>query len=409
MHTEPSAASNLFDQAPEDWLPPVPGRPGALADVRVLDASRVLGGPLCAQILGDHGADVLKVEGPEGDETRNWGPPFAHGQSAYFTGLNRNKRSLCLDLSTTAGRARFLGLLEKADVLVENFKPSTSERWGLTAEALRDRFPALIHCSVTGFGGDGPLGRRPAYDTAMQALCGIMSVNGEASTGPQRTGLPVVDMTTALNAAIGVLLALHERSRSGLGQRVEAALYDSALSLLHPHAANYLMNGVRPRQTGNAHPSIYPYDSFSTKGGLIYLAVGSDKQFARLCECLGRPSLAQDGRFSTNAQRSAHRDALREILVGLLAETDGPSLCEALIQAGVPCAPVMHVDQALSHPHTLHRNMVVGIGDAYRGLGSPVVLDRTPATYRYAPPLRPNPHGERGSDPSTRAAERQDS
>lgn len=363
--------------------------PGALRGLRVVDASRVLGGPLCAQILGDHGADVLKVEGPEGDDTRQWGPPFRDGMSAYFAGLNRNKRLAVLDLSTPAGREELLALLASADVFVENFKTSTSERWGLTPQAIRERFPQLVHCRVTGFGADGPLGGLPAYDTAIQGLAGLMSVNGDAGSGPTRVGLPVVDMTTGLNAALAVLLALHERTRSGLGQYVEAALFDSALSLLHPHAANYFMTGARPQPSGNAHPSIYPYDCFSTQGAPIYLAVGNDAQFRALCRHLARDDIAQDARFASNAQRSVHRVELRQLLAQALQGEDGETLADELVRSGVPCAPVIAVDQALEHAQTQHRGMVVGIGDSYRGLASPVRLERTPASYRLPPPALP--------------------
>ena len=380
MNTKPHPQSAWTEQPPN---------PGSLHGLRVVDASRILGGPLCAQILGDHGADVLKVEGPEGDDTRKWGPPFQDGMSAYFSGLNRNKRIVAMDLSTAAAREELFALLEDADVLVENFKPSTSERWGLSRQIIQDRFPHLIHCRITGFGADGPLGGLPAYDTAIQGLAGLMSVNGDKDAGPMRVGLPVVDMTTGLNAALAVLLALHERTRSGKGQYVEAALFDSALSLLHPHAPNYFMTGERPQPSGNAHPSIYPYDSYSTQGAPIYLAVGNDAQFMSLCRHLDRADIAQDARFASNAKRSVHRQELRALLALALQVHDGEALADALVHKGVPCAPIIAVDQALEHPQTKHRGMVVSIGDSYRGLASPIRLQRTPASYRLAPPAMP--------------------
>ena len=231
---------------------------GALAGIRVIDLSRILGGPYCGQILGDHGADVLKVEPPQGDDTRTWGPPFKDGVASYYMGLNRNKLGTQLDLASEQGRSVLLGLLAGADVLVENFKTGTMEKWGLGYEQLAQRFPRLIHCRVSGFGSDGPLGGLAGYDAAVQALTGIMSVNGEVGGEPLRVGLPVVDLVTGLNAAIGVLLALQERERSGKGQFVEASLYDCGLSLLHPHAANWFADGREPKLTGNAHPNIYP-------------------------------------------------------------------------------------------------------------------------------------------------------
>jgi crotonobetainyl-CoA:carnitine CoA-transferase CaiB-like acyl-CoA transferase len=368
--------------------------PGALAGIRVIDLSRVLGGPYCGQILGDHGADVLKVEPPQGDDTRAWGPPFRQGVASYYLGLNRNKLGTCLDLATPAGQQALLGLLEGADVLIENFKTGTLEKWGLGYASLAERFPRLVHCRVSGFGADGPLGGLAGYDAAVQAMTGIMSVNGEAGGDPLRVGLPVVDMVTGLNAALGVLLALQERSRSGKGQFVEASLYDCGLSLLHPHAANWFLDGRTPGLTGNAHPNIYPYDAFPTGTAPIFLAVGNDRQFSLLCRHLGQPALAEDPRYADARSRSVHRLVLRSTLEPLLAQHDGPALAQALMDLGVPCAPVLSVDAALQHPHTRHRDMVVRIGDDYTGVASPIKLSRTPASYRLAPPTeRPDPAG----------------
>ena len=359
---------------------------GALAGIRVVDLSRILGGPLCGQILGDHGADVLKVEPPQGDDTRAWGPPFRDdGVASYYLGLNRNKRLMRLDLGAETGRAMLLGLLAEADVLIENFKTGTMEKWGLGYDTLAERFPRLVHARVSGFGADGPLGGLPGYDAALQALNGIMSVNGEAGGAPLRVGLPVVDMVTGMNAALGVMLALHERQRSGRGQFVEAALYDSGLSLLHPHGANWFLDGREPERTGNAHPNIYPYDSFATGSEPIFLAVGNDRQFSILCRHLDAPALAEDPRFASAGARSVNRSALQVELERLLAAHDCKPLADALVQAGVPCAPVLSVPQALQHPHTAHRQMVVELPGGYKGIGAPIKLGRTPASYRFAP------------------------
>jgi len=358
---------------------------GALQGLRVIDLSRVLGGPYCGQILGDHGADVLKIEPPQGDETRTWGPPFEHGVASYYKGLNRNKRGLRLDLASEAGREQVLALLEGADVLIENFKTGTMERWGLGYETLSQRFARLVHCRVSGYGADGPLGGLPGYDAAIQALSGIMSINGEAGGEPLRVGVPVVDMVTGLNAAIGILLALQERERSGRGQFVEAALFDCGLSLLHPHAANLFGGGRTPRRTGNAHPNIYPYDAFPTETTPLFLAVGNDGQFRKLCELLGAAGLATRAEFATAGARSENREALRQELLHLLARMDGESLVQQLSAAGVPCAPILDVPQALAHPHTAHRGMTVDL-EGYRGIASPIKLSRTPATYRLPPP-----------------------
>lgn len=358
---------------------------GALAGLRVVDLSRILGGPYCGQILGDHGADVLKVEPPQGDDTRTWGPPFKNGVASYYMGLNRNKRLMRLDLASEAGRAVLLQLLAETDVLIENFKTGTMEKWGLGYEALAERFPRLVHVRVSGFGADGPLGGLPGYDAALQALCGIMSVNGEASGGPLRVGLPLVDMVTGLNAALGVMLALQERQRSGRGQFIEAALYDSGLSLLHPHGANWFLDGREPQRSGNAHPNIYPYDSFVTGSEPIFLAVGNDRQFTTLCRHLGAPALAEEPRFASAGARSVNRVALKGELERLLAAHDGNALADVLVKAGVPCAPVLSVSAALQHPHTTHRGMVVEMAGGYRGIASPIKLSRTPASYRFAP------------------------
>ena len=358
---------------------------GALAGIRVLDISRILGGPYCGQILGDHGADVLKVEPPQGDDTRTWGPPFRDGVASYYHGLNRNKRTMSLDLGSESGREALLALVAEADVLIENFKTGTMERWGIGYDELSKRFPGLVWCRVSGFGADGPLGALPGYDAAVQAMTGIMSINGEASGDPLRVGLPVVDMVTGLNAVIGVLLALQERQRSGKGQFVEAALYDSGLSLLHPHAANWFMDGRKPKRTGNAHPNIYPYDALNTGTDPIFLAVGNDRQFASFCRCIGVAELAEDPLYRDAGSRSVNREGLKQILEARLASFDGRTLVDELMAAGVPAAPVLPVDAALEHPHTAHREMVVEMEGGYRGIGAPVKLSRTPASYRHAP------------------------
>jgi crotonobetainyl-CoA:carnitine CoA-transferase CaiB-like acyl-CoA transferase len=358
---------------------------GSLANLKVIDASRVLGGPYAGQVLADHGADVIKLEPPAGDETRGWGPPFLDDAASYFLGLNRNKRGIAVDLSHDMGRELLLALLDDADVLIENFKTGTMERWGLGHEELSRRFPRLIHCRVSGFGADGPMGGLPGYDAAIQALCGIMSVNGEQGGQPLRVGLPVVDMVTGLNAVIGILMALNERNTSGKGQFVEASLYDCGVSLLHPHLPNYYLSGKVAEPSGNAHPNICPYDTFATGTDPIFLAVGNNRQFATLCAMVGRPDLPEDSRFVSNSQRNLNRDALKQHLEAALATFDCADLSDRLIKAGVPCGAVRSIDQVIADPHTIHREMVVDIGE-YRGTGSPIKLSRTPASYRRAPP-----------------------
>ncbi|KMO19926.1 CaiB/BaiF CoA transferase family protein [Methylobacterium platani] len=365
---------------------------GALAGIRVIDLSRVLGGPYCTQILGDHGADVIKVEPPGGDETRGWGPPFRDGTASYFQGANRNKRAIVLDLAAEPGRDLLRALLADADVLVENFKPGTLERWGFPRAVLEAEFPRLVHCRISGFGADGPLGGLPGYDACAQAMAGLMSVNGEAGGAPTRVGLPVVDMATGLNAVIGIAFALYERERSGRGQFVDATLYDCAISLLHPHAANVFMNGRVPGRTGNAHPNIAPYETLPTAEGEIFLAIGNDRQFAGLVRLLGVPDLAQEPDFASNAARLANRERLRAALAERLRDHRAAVLAQTLLEAGIPAAAVSDVGAVLAHPHTRHRGMVVE-RDGYQGLGPPVKLSRTPASVRRPPP-RLDEHAE---------------
>jgi crotonobetainyl-CoA:carnitine CoA-transferase CaiB-like acyl-CoA transferase len=359
---------------------------GALDGLRVVDLSRVLAGPLCTQMLADHGADVVKVEPPAGDETRTFGPPFdASGDAAYFSAVNRGKRSIALDLSKPEGRAIVERLLVDADVLVENFLPGTMERWGLGYAALAERHPRLVYCSISGFGDDGPLGGLPGYDAVLQAICGVMSVNGSPQSGAMRLGIPIVDHVTGYVAVTGILMALHERARTGRGQRVEATLFDTGLSLLVPHAANWLQSGRPPTRLGSAHPNIAPYDKFDAGDAEIFLGVGNDGQFRRLCDVLGEPALAHDPRFATNASRVEHRDALRAALEAALATKDAAPLSEALMRAGVPAGVVNSVPEALGLPHAAHRRMRVDDG-AYRGVGSPVKLSQTTT-----PPVRRPP------------------
>ncbi|MFX1764802.1 CoA transferase [Paraburkholderia sp. A1RI-2L] len=359
---------------------------GALHGLRVIDLSRVLGGPYCTQALADHGAEVIKLEPPDGDETRGWGPPFLDDTAWYYMGVNRNKQGIAVDLSRDEGRAILWQLLEGADVLVENFKPGTLARWGMDYERdLKPRFPRLIHCAISGFGPDGPLGGLPGYDAVIQAMAGLMSVNGESDRPALRIGLPIVDMVTGLNALAGILLALAEREKSGQGQSVDIALYDCGVALLHPHLPNFFGNGRTPQRSGNAHPNIAPYDSYATATAPIFLAVGNDRQFAKLCAHLDLPDLADDPRFADNRSRCAHRPELKAALEARLAQHACEPLARDLISAGVPCGPVQTVDAVAAHPHTQHRRMLVEM-EGYRGTGAPVKLSRTPATYRTPPP-----------------------
>jgi len=360
--------------------------PGALAGIKVVDLTRVLGGPYCTMILSDHGADVIKVEPPQGDEVRDWGPPFHGDDASYFIGVNRNKRAIALDLGKDEGRVVLLRLLEGADVLIENFKPGSMEKWGLGyEEVLSKRFPGLIHCRISGFGGDGPLGGLPGYDAILQAMTGLMSVNGNPETGPMRLGTAIVDMGTGLYSAIGILMALHERKTSGIGQYLDMTLYDCGMALLHPQAANYFLNNKRPAGTGNPHPNLVPYDKYPTRTCDIFIASGNNGQFRKLCELIGRKELADDPRFANNGERNLNRDMLGKMLAAAFADQDGKELALRLIQNGVPAGPVLPVDEATAAPHTAHREMVTEL-DWYKGIGTPIKFSRTKGGTRRPPP-----------------------
>ncbi len=362
----------------------IPG--GALAGLKVIDLSRVLGGPYCTQILGDHGAEIVKIEPPQGDEVRDWGPPFHEDDAAYFVGINRNKRSMGLDLSKPLGRETLLRLLEGADVLIENYKPGTMERWGLGyRDTIAQRFPRLIHARISGFGGDGPLGGFPGYDAIVQAMAGMFSVNGEVSSGPTRLGIAIVDMGTGLYTANAILMAVIERQRSGLGQYIDMTLYDCAVGLMHPHVSNYFLGQRVPGLTGSSHPNISPYDKFPTATTEIFLGAGNNRAFRRLCEVLGQPELADDPRFRDNRDRVVNRQALIESLEKLLLAVDGFELCNRLLEAGLPAGPILRTDAVMAHPHTHHRQMSVSL-DWYQGSGIPIKFSRTPGAVRRTPP-----------------------
>jgi crotonobetainyl-CoA:carnitine CoA-transferase CaiB-like acyl-CoA transferase len=359
---------------------------GTLAGIKVVDLTRVLGGPYCTQILGDHGADVIKVEPPQGDEVRDWGPPFHEGDASYYIGLNRNKRSIALDLGKEEGREVLLRLLEGADVLIENYKPGSMERWELGYEdVLKAKFAGLVHCRISGFGGDGPLGGIAGYDAIVQAMSGMFSVNGAPESGPTRIGVPLVDMGTGLYSTVAILMALIERGRSGLGQFIDMTLYDCAISLMHPHVANYLLSGKTPGMTGNEHPNISPYDRFTTKTVDIFLGAGNERAFQRLCAELGAPELAEDERFASNALRGSNREALREALESLLADQDAVEICERLRAAGLAVGPVLDTAQVMVDPHVQHRGMAASL-DWYRGTATPIKFSRTAGSVRSTPP-----------------------
>jgi crotonobetainyl-CoA:carnitine CoA-transferase CaiB-like acyl-CoA transferase len=364
---------------------PTPPPTGSLQGLRVLDLSRVLAGPLCTQMLADHGAEVIKVEPPAGDDTRTWGPPFVSDtMSSYYGAVNRNKANLCLDLRTTEGQRVLGDLIADADVLVENFKAGTLAKWGYPDELLRQNHPELIQCRITGFGTDGPMGAMPGYDAVVQAYSGLMSINGESDGPALRVGVPVVDMVTGIYAFSGILLALNERQRTGLGQLVDCTLIDTAISLLHPHSAAHLADGRVPQRTGSAHPSIAPYETFDAVDGQIFIGAGNDRQFGHLTSLLGVPAVAEDPRFTTNADRVRNVNELRPLLAEKIAALHRRPLAEALLARGVPASAVHDVGEALRDPHVLHRQMVID-HDGYRSAGVPINLSRTPGSVRTPP------------------------
>ena len=361
--------------------------PGALDGIVVADFGRVLAGPYMTMLLADLGADVIKIERPgSGDDTRAWGPPFADGEATYFLGVNRNKRSISLDLTDPEGLAAARAIVDRADVLVENFRPGTMEKLGLGYEDVRAANPGLVYCSVTGFGtAEGA--RLPGYDLLVQAMGGLMSVTGEPEGPGTKAGVALVDVITGLHAGLGILAALRHRERTGEGQRVEVSLLTSLLSALTNQAAAHLGAGVVPRAMGNRHPSIAPYEVFEAQDRPLVLAVGTDRQFRTLCERLGRRELAEDPRFATNTARVAHRDELVEALSGPLGTRTADGWFEELTAAGVPCGPINDLAAAFGLADRL--GLAPRVPEPAAGPGqvvNPIRLGATPPSYRSAPP-----------------------
>lgn len=363
----------------------------ALSDLLILDLSRVLAGPFCTMLLADFGAEVIKVERPgRGDGTRAWGPPWVGEESAYFLSANRNKKSMTLNLKAARGRAIVRELAAQADVLIENFKPGTTTRLGIDYERLSAENPGLVYCSITGYGQDGPYRDRPGYDFMIQAQGGIMSITGPQEGPPYKVGVAIVDVTAGLYAANAILTALHERQRSGSGQYIDVALFDSQLSWLVNVAQNYFATGETPQRYGNAHPNIVPYESFATGDGHIALAIGSDAQFQRFCELAHCEALWQDERFQTNAGRVEHREVLIRRLQEVMRERRTEEWLALLAANGVPAGPINDIPTALQDPQARARGMVREIEHDTAGmiqlLGPVAKLSRTPAAVRSAPP-----------------------
>lgn len=376
---------------------------GALTGLKVLDLSRILAGPWASQILGDLGADVIKVENPDGgDDTRHWGPPYmrdaggdATAESAYFLCTNRNKRSLCVDMKSQQGQAQLRELARECDVVIENFKVGGAAKYRLDYASLSALNPGLVYCSITGFGQTGPLAKRPGYDFLVQAMGGLMSItgvpDGEPGGGPQKVGVALTDIMTGLYAVIGIQAALAERARSGRGQHVDLALLDVTAATLANQATNYLVGGLNPSRLGNAHPNIVPYQSFVARDGHLIVAVGNDGQFRRYVAVLGCPELADDARFATNRDRVLNRDALVPLLQARMLDRDKAEWIALLEAADVPAGPINTVADVFAEPQVQARDMQVTVphplNPELQLVGNPIKLSRTPVEYRRAPPM----------------------
>lgn len=364
-----------------------------LSGIKVLDLSRVLAGPYCSMMLGDLGADVIKVERPgAGDDTRQWGPPEAGGEAAYYLCVNRNKRSITVDLKAPEGREIILALARRSDILLENYKVGTLDKLGLGYEDLRKENSGLIYCSITGFGLNGPYKDKPGYDFMIQGMGGLMSITGDPQGPPMKVGVAIVDIFAGLFASSAVLAALRYREKTGKGQHVDVALLDAVVACLANVGSNYLVSGEVPKRYGNAHPNIVPYEPFRTKDGTyINLAVGNDRQWRDFCRLAGAEHLADDPRFATNPQRVVHREALIPLVAELMLQKTADEWLEALDRLKIPCGPINTLDRVFSDPQVLAREMVVEVPHPTAGkvklVASPMKFSDTHCEVRRHPPL----------------------
>jgi crotonobetainyl-CoA:carnitine CoA-transferase CaiB-like acyl-CoA transferase len=367
--------------------------PQALAGLKIFDLTRVLAGPTCVQMLADLGADVVKIEKPgAGDDTRGFAPPAmpGTGESAYFAGANRNKRSVTLDISKPEGQALAMRLLEQCDILVENFKTGSLAKYGLGYAQLHEKFPGLIYCSITGFGQTGPYAPRPGYDSVIQAMGGVMSLTGEPDGLPQKVGVPVADLFAGLYACIGVLAALRHKERTGLGQQVDIGMLDTSLAWLANQGMNYLATGENPPRLGNQHPNISPYQVFETEDGAVMLTIGNEPTFVRFCRAFGEPEWLDDPRLATNASRVANRALVAEKLNPLFKQHPTAWWVENLEAQKIGYGPINRLSDVFNDPHVKARGDVIEMhnrqGVAMKLIANPVRLSETPASYRIAPP-----------------------
>ncbi|TWP33805.1 CaiB/BaiF CoA transferase family protein [Leekyejoonella antrihumi] len=392
MNDGPSDASTDLGTGLTPATGPWEQHPGALSGIRVLDLTRVLSGPFASMVMADLGADVIKIENTTaGDDTRRWGPPFQGDDAAYFHAVNRNKRSLAVDLKSATGRDIALRLANAADVVLENFRPGTAERLGLGYAQLAERNPRLVYGSVSGFGHTGPLRERAGYDAIAQAMSGMMSVTGESDGPPVRFGVAGADIAAGMWVTVGVLAALHSRTQTGCGQHVDVSLLDSQTSWLTYVAQNYFATGQTPRRYGSAHPNIVPYQGFATKDGEIMVAVGNDLLWQRFARVAGLDHVLNDPAYVTNPQRVAHRDTLLPLVEDALRMRTAAQWSELLTDAGVPVGPINTVPEALAQPQLLARDMVVDLPHTAEGsirtLGSPIKLSSTPLALRQGSPI----------------------
>ena len=365
---------------------------GALHGLTVLDLTRVLAGPLSAMFLGDLGADVLKIERPgRGDDTRAWGPPFAEGESAYYLNINRNKRSMTLNLGSERGREILGELIRASDIVIDNFKLGTMQRWGFDDVWFAERAPGAVRCTISGYGSSGPRAGELGYDFITQAESGLMAITGEPNGEPMKLGVAIVDFCVGLFATISILGAIEARHDTGRGQHTEVNLHDTGLQMLAAIASNHLISGEPAKRYGNAHPNIVPYRTFTASDGEIAVGVGNDVQFQALCEVLDHPDWASDPRFKSNADRVRNRDEIEGLIEERIGTRTGVEWIEAMSAAGIPNGPVNSVTDALSSAHTAAREMVVDIDHpamgSFRSLGLPMRLSDNPTSIRRHPPL----------------------
>ncbi len=364
----------------------------ALDGIKVLDLSRALAGPYCTMMLADMGAEVIKVEMPgTGDDSRAWGPPFVEGESAYFMSINRNKKSITLDMKGGKAIEIIMKLIKGSDVLVENFRPGAMERLGLAYQQVKAVNPRLVYCSISGFGQNGPYRMLPGFDQVLQGMGGLMSITGEPDGPPVKVGVPIADITAGMFAAYGIAIALFTREKTGSGQMVDISLLDSQVALLTYRAGSFFASGEIPKRVGSGHPVIVPYQAFKARDVYINIAVGNDQLWGKFCKAAGLEGIVNDPRFATNAKRVQNRDEVVKVVGDLIATKNGEEWLKILTDAGIPCGPIYTVDKIFSDPQVIHRQMVTELHHPKAGTikvtGNPVKLSDTPGEPSVAPPL----------------------